>query len=186
MQLPKPSGATNPPSFCSSTLSPRVMTDRIKEKLNALRAEADAALERAENAEAKNKTYEQTILEKEQEISSLNHKLSVLDAELEKAESKLADAKTAKEEGENSKTANEGYLRKIQLLEEELDTAEKTVKETMEKLRQVDVKAEHFERQVHRLEQERDTWEKKYEETEEKYKASQKELDNLVHEMGDL
>lgn len=31
------------------------------------------------------------------------------------------------------------------------------------RLRQVDVKAEHFERQVTRLEQERDQWEKKYE-----------------------
>ena len=31
------------------------------------------------------------------------------------------------------------------------------------RLRQVDVKAEHFERQVQRLEQERDQWEKKYE-----------------------
>lgn len=31
------------------------------------------------------------------------------------------------------------------------------------RLRQVDVKAEHFERQVQRAEQERDAWEKKYE-----------------------
>ena len=31
------------------------------------------------------------------------------------------------------------------------------------RLRQVDVKAEHFERQVQRIEQERDQWEKKYE-----------------------
>jgi len=31
------------------------------------------------------------------------------------------------------------------------------------RLRQVDVKAEHFERQVQRAEQERDLWEKKYE-----------------------
>lgn len=72
-----------------------------------------------------------------------------------------------------------------------MDVAEKNVKETVEKcvcvfrflsmcsattrwgadldlscvdrLRQVDVKAEHFERQVQRVEQERDEWEKKYE-----------------------
>ncbi len=31
------------------------------------------------------------------------------------------------------------------------------------RLRQVDVKAEHFERQVQRAEQERDAWEQKYE-----------------------
>jgi tropomyosin, fungi type len=104
-----------------------------RQKLNALRAEADANVERAEQAEAMNKKYEQEILEKDQDIISLQHKLSVLDGELEKAEAKLADAKIAREEGDASKTTNENLTRKIQLLEEELDTAEKNVKETVEK-----------------------------------------------------
>lgn len=70
------------------------------------------------------------------------------------------------------------------------------------RLRQVDLKAEHFERQVQRLEQERDQWEKKYEvrscrdcvchftdfclrlqEAVEKYRASKLELDELVSSM---
>lgn len=80
-----------------------------------------------------NKKFEQEILQKDQEIISLQHKLSVLDGELEKAESKLADAKVAREEGDASKTTNENLTRKIQLLEEELDAAEKNVKETVEK-----------------------------------------------------
>ena len=87
----------------------------------------------AEEAEAKNKKLEQLLLEKEQEISSLNHKLSVMDADLEKAEGKLTEAKAAQLEGESSKSVNEGLQRKIQLLEEELDAAEKNVKETVEK-----------------------------------------------------
>jgi len=160
--------------------------EKIKEKLNALRAEADANVDRAEQAEALNKKFEQEILQKDQEIISLQHKLSVIDAELEKAESKLADAKVAREEGDASKSTNENLTRKIQLLEEELDTAEKNVKETVEKLRQVDVKAEHFERQVQRLEQERDQWEKKYEDAQDKYQQSKKELDELVHSMEGL
>ncbi|KAE9399926.1 hypothetical protein BT96DRAFT_993558 [Gymnopus androsaceus JB14] len=53
-------------------------------------------------------------------------------------------------------------------------------------LRQVDVKAEHFERQVQRMEQERDAWEKKYEESEARYQASKKELDELVLQMEGL
>ena len=57
----------------------------------------------------------------------------MLDGQLESAESKLADAKAAKEEGELSKTTNEGLQRKIQLLEDELDAAERNAKETMEK-----------------------------------------------------
>jgi chromosome segregation ATPase len=95
--------------------------------------EADNAVARAEDAEAKNKKYEQLLLEKDQEIGSLTHRLSTLDGELEKTEGKLAELKSAHEEGETSKSTNEGLVRKIQLLEEELDAAEKNVKETMEK-----------------------------------------------------
>ena len=95
--------------------------------------EADKAVERAEEAEAKNKKYEHLLLEKEQEITSLQHKISVLDGDLEKAETKLTDLKSAQEDGEQSKTANEGLQRKIQLLEEELDAADKNLKDAMEK-----------------------------------------------------
>ena len=74
-----------------------------------------------------------------------------------------------------------------------------------DRLRQVDVKAEHFERQVQRVEQERDSWEKKYEvrllfffyrthfniccglqDAQEKYKKSQAELQELVVTMEGL
>lgn len=103
------------------------------QRLTQLRSEADSAIERAEAAEAKVKKLEQQLLEKDQEITSLQHKLSVLDEQLENTESKLQDAKAAKEEGEASKTTNEGLLRKIQLLEEELDAAERNAKETTEK-----------------------------------------------------
>jgi tropomyosin len=56
----------------------------------------------------------------------------------------------------------------------------------LDRLRQVDVKAEHFERQVQRVEQERDQWEKKYEEMQEKYRVSKAELDELVSNMEGL
>ncbi|KAI9464540.1 tropomyosin [Lactarius psammicola] len=160
--------------------------DKIKEKLANLRAEADAAVERAEAAEAKNKKYEQDLLGKDQEITSLQHRIGVLESELEKTETRLAETKVAAADGEHSKSTNDGLIRKIQLLEEELDAAEKNVKETVEKLRQVDVKAEHFERQVQRVEQERDQWEKKYEEMLEKYRKSKEELDELVSNMEGL
>ncbi len=57
---------------------------------------------------------------------------------------------------------------------------------THHRLRQVDVKAEHFERQVTSLEQERDQWEKKYEEAQAKYEASKRELDEVVLQMESL
>lgn len=101
--------------------------------MNSLREEADAAVARAEESEAKNKKYEQLLLEKDQEITSLTHRLSVQDADLEKAEAKLAELKASQTDGESSRTTNENLNRKIQLLEEELDVAEKNVKETVEK-----------------------------------------------------
>ncbi|KAJ7729995.1 tropomyosin [Mycena maculata] len=162
------------------------MTDRIREKMNQLRIEADTAVTRAEAAEEKNKKYEQQLLEKDHEITSLQVKLEHLDGELAKAEAIIAESKADRDAGETSKMTNEGLTRKIQLLEEELDAAEKNVKETVEKLRQVDVKAEHFERQVQRVEQERDQWEKKYEDAQTKYRESKAELDELVATMEGL
>ena len=73
------------------------------------------------------------ILHKDQEIQSLQHKLGLLEGEVEKAESRLSEAKLASADGESSKSTAENMSRKVQLLEDELDTAEKNVKETMEK-----------------------------------------------------
>lgn len=101
--------------------------------MNQLRLEADAAVTRAEEAEAKVKKLEQALLEREQEITSLNHRLGVLDAENEKAEAELQKYKGFSLEGEQSKTTSENLNRKVQLLEEELDAAEKNLKETVEK-----------------------------------------------------
>ncbi|KAF5316459.1 hypothetical protein D9619_006346 [Psilocybe cf. subviscida] len=156
------------------------------QKMNQLRDKAEAALTRAEDSEAKVKTLEQQLLERDQVIKSLEHRLGLLEADNEAAESKLAEFKTSSLDGEHSRQTADGLVRKVQLLEEELDAAEKNLKETVEKLRQVDIKAEHFERQVSRAEQERDQWEKKYEELQEKYAQSKRELDELEKSMADL
>jgi septal ring factor EnvC (AmiA/AmiB activator) len=103
------------------------------QKLASLRAEADANAQRAEDAEAKVKRLEQDALQREQEIQSLQHKLTNLEADLDKSESKLAEAKVAHEEGRVHAESNEGLQRKIQLLEGELDIAEKNLRDTTEK-----------------------------------------------------
>lgn len=102
-------------------------------------------------------------MSKDQEIQSLTNKVNRMETDLEKAEETLTVAKKGNEDGVATKQTAEVLARKIQLLEDELDKAERDVKQATEKLRQVDVKAEHFERQVTRVEQERDSWEKKYE-----------------------
>lgn len=103
------------------------------QKLNSLRVEADAAIERAEEAESKNKRLEQDSLQKEQEITSLQHKLSLMETELEKAEGKLQDHKVNAEEQDSSKSNVDNLSRKITMLEDELDATEKNLRETTEK-----------------------------------------------------
>lgn len=103
------------------------------QRLASLRQEADNAVARAEEAEAKVKKLEQQQLEKDQDITSLQHKLSVADEQLEKFESKLTESKAQAQDAESNKATNEGLSRKVQLLEEELDAAEKHSKEVVEK-----------------------------------------------------
>ena len=45
----------------------------------------------------------------------------------------MAKTKSALEEAEHGKATNDSLTRKIELLEDELDTAEKNLKETVEK-----------------------------------------------------
>ena len=103
------------------------------QRLASLRAEADAAVARAETAEAKVKELEQQILSKDQEITSLNHKLTLAEEESEKYEAKLTEMKAQAQDSESSKSTNDALQRKVQLLEEELDAAEKHSKEVVEK-----------------------------------------------------
>jgi tropomyosin len=53
--------------------------------------------------------------------------------ENEKSEQKIKELKSASDEGESHRTTGENLARKVQLLEEELDKAEKDLKETTEK-----------------------------------------------------
>ena len=75
----------------------------------------------------------QSLLERDQEVASLQHKLSLAEDQLDKSESKVRDLKSAVDEGDSHKTTGENLARKVQLLEEELDKAEKDLRETTEK-----------------------------------------------------
>lgn len=72
-------------------------------------------------------------MNKDQELISLQHKVSNLEADLDAAEKKITDAKTAREEDETNRSTNENLNRKIALLESELDNAEKNLRETTDK-----------------------------------------------------
>ena len=56
----------------------------------------------------------------------------------------------------------------------------------LNRLRQTDVKAGHFERKVQALEASRDQWEEKYEEMARKYNTVKKELEDFQLEIGNI
>ncbi|CAN8095949.1 unnamed protein product [Discula destructiva] len=160
--------------------------DRIKEKMNQLRLEADDSAQKVEEMSAKMKTLEQDNLAKEQEVTSLAHKNGLLESEVDKLETMIKDFKKAAEDGTQHSSTNEALTRRLQLLEEEAEEADKTLREANEKLRQTDVKAGHFERKVQALESERDQWESKYEEMAKKYAEIKKELEEFQAEIGNI
>ncbi|OAL18548.1 hypothetical protein AYO22_10525 [Fonsecaea multimorphosa] len=188
-----PSCPKDPTSPASSSpdliFDPPIMASvfaNFQQKMNSLRIEADENAAKAEELKQKVKTLEQDNLQKEQEITSLNHRNQLLEAEVEKLETGLKEAKALAGESAQHSTANESLQRKLQVLEEEAEQADKTLRETNEKLRQTDVKAGHFERKVQALEQARDEWENKYEEMAKKYADLQKELQELEQSMGNI
>ncbi|KAK5082690.1 tropomyosin-2 [Lithohypha guttulata] len=161
--------------------------DRIKEKMQTLRLEADDNAAKAEELKTKVKTLEQENLAKEQEITSLTHRNQVLEGEVEKLEGQLKDAKTTVAESAQAGQQSESLQRRLQVLEEEAEASDKTLKETIEKSEPItDVKAGHYERKVQALEQARDEWESKYEEMSKKHAELQKELQELEQVMGNI
>lgn len=171
--------------------------------MQSLRVEADEATAKVEELKKQVKALEHENLQKEQEITSLQHKNGLLDAQVEKLEAEKKDLKATAGDSHQHATQNETLQRRLQLLEEEAEEADKNLRETNDKyvtitclqvmsdsgtnlyrLRQTDVKAGHFERKVQALEQERDQWEAKYEEVSKKYATSQKELEDFQAEVN--
>ncbi|KAF2876805.1 tropomyosin [Massariosphaeria phaeospora] len=159
---------------------------RVPQRMEALRMEADDSATKAEEFKAKVKTLEAETTQKEQEITSLTHRNQVLEGEVEKLETSVKTYKDEAGAGAAAGSQAESMQRKIQVLEEEAEESDRTIRELNEKLRQTDVKAGHFERKVQALEQSRDQWETKYEEMSTKYKETKDELDKFVADMSQI
>lgn len=109
------------------------MLKSITQKMNQLRLEADDSAAKVEEMQTKMKSLEQDNLAKEQEITSLQHKNGLLESEVEKLETAIKDFKKAAEDGTQHSTTNESLTRRLQLLEEEAEEADKTLREANEK-----------------------------------------------------
>jgi len=116
----------------------------------------------------------------------LTHRNSVLENSVETLETQVKTFKDEAGAGAQAGSQAESLQRKIQVLEEEAEESDRTIRELNEKLRQTDVKSGHYERKVQALEQDRDQWEAKYEEMNKKYTETKKELDDFVAEIGNI
>ncbi|KAG0349299.1 hypothetical protein BG004_008037 [Podila humilis] len=148
--------------------------------------ECDAAIARGDEAALEVKKLTEELTDRDHEILSLKNRLQRAEEELEKADVRMAAAKIDIDEGANSKTVGETLMRKVSLLEAELDSAESNLRDTTEKLREMDVKAEHFERKAQQFENERDAFEKKHDELNEQYKQVKKELEDTLASLQDM
>jgi len=101
--------------------------------MNSLRIEADEASAKVEELQKSIKSLEQENLQKEHEITSLQHKNTQLEAEVEKLEGHVKDHKEREGVSGTALTQNESLQRRLQLLEEEAEEADKSLRETNEK-----------------------------------------------------
>jgi tropomyosin len=101
--------------------------------MNTLKIEAEESSAKVEKLQAQIKTLEAENLQKEHEITSLQVKNSALEAEVEKLEGSIIDHKKGAEEGSSAVTQNETLQRRLQLLEEEAEEADKNLRETNDK-----------------------------------------------------
>lgn len=109
------------------------MLKTVTQKMNQLRLESEESAAKVEELQTKVKTLEQDNLAKEQEITSLSHKNGLLEADVERLEAAVNDFKKAAEDGTQHSTNNETLARRLQLLEEEAEEADKTLREANEK-----------------------------------------------------
>lgn len=101
--------------------------------MNSLRIEADESAAKVEELQKQIKTLEQENLQKEHEITSLQHKNTQLETELETAEGKNKELKESADASGGHMSQNEALQRRLQLLEDEAEEADKNLRETNDK-----------------------------------------------------
>lgn len=101
--------------------------------MQSLREEADDANGKVHELRQQVKVLEQSNLEKEQEITSLQHKNGLLDARIEKLEGEKKDLTATAGDSHTHATQNETLQRRLQLLEDEAEEADKNLRETNDK-----------------------------------------------------
>lgn len=160
--------------------------DKFKEKLNTLRIEAETATARAIDAEQQCKKLQEALQCKENEILSWQNKATLLTQELERAEERIVQVKVQRQENDAAQSQSESFTRKIALLENDLEVAQRNYKDCSEKVRNLELISEQSERRAARLEAEKNELESKLDDINQKYIVVKKELDDTLKSISEL
>ncbi|KAJ2498999.1 hypothetical protein GGH96_003858 [Coemansia sp. RSA 1972] len=154
--------------------------DKLREKLATLRAEIDAANERAETAEQALKQLEDQQTDRDQELISYQNRIRRLEEEAQVREDQLDEAKQFQRDNEATLNESDVLVKKVVTLEERFDDTENKLREALEKIRAYDLENEGLQRTITQHEKDKEIAEQKYEEMNEKYLASKGELDETI------
>ena len=101
--------------------------------MESLRVNAEETATKNEELSARVKQLEQENMAKEQEITSLTHRNQLLEQEVEKVEGLHKDEKSRADQSTHHSSENEALQRRVQLLEDEAEEADKNLRESNEK-----------------------------------------------------
>ncbi|KAJ1733169.1 tropomyosin-2 [Coemansia biformis] len=154
--------------------------EKLREKIGSLRAEIDAAVERAETAEHALKQLEDQQTERDQEVISYQNRIKRLEEEAQVREEQLDEAKQIQRASEASLNESDVLVKKVSSMEERLDETENQLREALEKIRAFDLENESLQRIITQHEKNKENLDQKHEELNEKYLSTKNELDETI------
>lgn len=164
--------------------------DKIKQKMQQMREEADAFLARAETAEAKLKEESVKSAKFEQDALAAQRRLSVVEDDLDKAEEKIQELTNKLK---NQQDASEQYQRQLRATSvshgDKLDreeALEAKIKSLNASYNDVEARYQETTRRAHILEQDLEKAEAKLEEREKKSKQQEEELNRVSNDLRSL
>ncbi|KAJ1889789.1 tropomyosin-2 [Kickxella alabastrina] len=160
--------------------------DKAREKINAYRAEAEAANERAEAADQQLKLVLAQQTEREQELISLQNRVQLLEEEADKRDAQLAEAKQIQQDNAATLNQSDIVLKNANTQEERIDNLEIQLREAIKNAQELDLLNEGLQRRLTQKEKDLETAETEYETLKETYTALKNEFEEAMRSLDEM
>ncbi|KAJ1828436.1 tropomyosin-2 [Coemansia sp. RSA 2599] len=160
--------------------------EKLREKINSYRAEAEAANDRAEAAELALKQLLAQQTEREQDLISLQNRVQLLQEEADKREAQLEEAKQIQKDNAATLNQSDVVLKKAGTLEEKIEKLEIQLREATTNAHNLDLENEGLQRKLVQMEKNAQDAETRYEELMEKYQAIKNELEETMRTLDEI